>query len=273
MQRICFVVASSLLAIASTGPTASAATQDAGPEAAIRARFGSFDTDKSGSLTGREVVACGCQSYDGNGDGEISWAEFFRAELQAAVINLRGNAHTPDKAGADTAYRVGQMVEVNVDGKWVSASIVGAREGQYALSRHDLSLGVTTDNEWVGAERLRPYVSKPRVATAANGRLPAAVPAGDYVCMTYGTLAMVGKLRIHDNATSSGVTRDGSGPRRGFTYEPADGTLLWAGGLKILDWTVEQAEYRPELSGKPNINLHYRRQAGGNLNSMSCTRQ
>jgi hypothetical protein len=53
---------------------------------------------------------------------------------------------------------------------------------------------------------------------------------------------------------------------------PSNGTLHWVGGLTIAGWTVESAEYRPESSGRPNINLHYRRQAGGNLNSMSCTR-
>jgi hypothetical protein len=41
--------------------------------------------------------------------------------------------------------------------------------------------------------------------------------------------------------------------------------------MKIVGWTVEQAFYRPTSNGKPNINLHYRLRAGGNLNSMSCS--
>jgi len=101
--------------------------------------------------------------------------------------------------------------------------------------------------------------------------LPASVPEGFYSCMTYGSVsASVGKLRILGGGLSSGVTPDGTGPQHHYSYDASTGAITWADGMKVAGWTVEQALYRPS-GGKPNINLHYRLRAGGNLNSMSCT--
>jgi hypothetical protein len=277
-----------------------AAAQAQGSSGQARAVFQAFDLNQSGWLSGREVTACDCPAYDGDRNGEITWEEFragyARAPLfggdrkrpagpgatQAAPARAaappRAPAAAPSPAAApappsaNTPYRVGQEVEVKVGGSWHPATIVNIQNGRYALSRHDRSLGVTTDNEWIGAENLRPFVARLRAPTPTNAPMPAAVPSGDYDCMTYGTSQSIGKLRMLGNGVSSGVTRDGSGPQHRFTFDSSNGTLHWVGGLTIAGWTVESAEYRPEFSGRPNINLHYRRQAGGNLNSMSCTR-
>jgi hypothetical protein len=180
----------------------------------------------------------------------------------------------PVTAKAQAPYKVGQTVEVDVGGKWVVASIVNIKDGRYALSRHDKRGGVTTDNEWVDAARLRAYVAPARVAPPPAAALPSTVPTGDYVCVTYGSTSMtVGKLRIYSNGKSSGITTDGSGPQYPFSYDKANGELKWPGGLRILSWTVEAAEYRPQTNGKPSINLHYRRGPGANLLSMGCTHQ
>jgi hypothetical protein len=164
------------------------------------------------------------------------------------------------------------MVEVNVNGTWYKASIVNVQNGRYALSRHDRSYGVTTDNEWVDADRLRPFVAKPVVAPAVAG-LPQSIPVGLYTCVTYGTTnATVGKLRILSSSASSGVTPDGSGAQHRYTYDASTGAITWADGMKISGWTVEKALYGTTTGGKANINLHYRLRAGGNLNSMYCQR-
>jgi hypothetical protein len=91
--------------------------------------------------------------------------------------------------------------------------------------------------------------------------------------MTYqtGGGANVGELHILGGNVSSGVTRNGSGPQHKFAYDATSGAITWVDGFQIVGFTVERAEYRPGPDAKPNINLHYRRQAGGNLNSMSCT--
>ena len=106
---------------------------------------------------------------------------------------------------------------------------------------------------------------------ACSGRLPS-VPEGLYSCVTYGSVnASIGKLRILSGTASSGVTPDGSGAQHRYSYDAATGAITWADGMKVSGWTVEQALYRPS-AGKPNINLHYRLRAGGELNSMYCLR-
>jgi hypothetical protein len=266
--------------------------------------FDAFDLNNNGSLSGRELAACSCAMYDTNTNNEITWDEFRVGFAKAPLFDLGGpgpddapsarpatgapqppatpGAAAKPKAGmaatqaagraGKATYDVGEQVEVNVAGTWYPATIVGVRDGRYSLSRHDRSFGVTTDNDWVAADRLRPYTAPPRTATPSATALPAAVPTGDYDCVTYGIATSVGKLRIYSGGMSSGVTRDASGPQHRFVYTPGSGTLLWPEGLTIAGWRVEAAEYRPESNGTPSISLHYRRQAGGNLNSMSCTR-
>lgn len=257
-------------------PHAATAQDPASAAAGVRARFRTFDINEDGWLSGRELDACRCRAADRDGDNEVTWAEYAGAAGPAgaaAPVEPTRTAPTPAaRAAARTPYEVGQMVELYVDGGWVRATIVGSRNGRYQLSRHDRTFGVTTSEEWIGAERLRPFVAPPRVPTVAAVALPAAVPTGDYACTTYGSSQAVGRLRILGRGLSSELTRDGSGQRR-FAYDAGTGTLQWDGGLTILGWTVEAAEYRPQTDGTPSINLHYRQQAGGHLQSIYCLRR
>jgi hypothetical protein len=168
-------------------------------------------------------------------------------------------------------FRPGDRVEVNTGGRWSRATVVQAENGRYRVSRDDNAFGVTTSEEWIPEARLRAFVDTPAPARPAAGALPGAVPTGVYSCLLYGG-GQIGKLRILGAGVSSGVTADGSGPQYRFVYDPASGAINWT-ALQIVGFTVERAEYRPEANGTPNINLHYRRQAGGNLNSMSCARR
>jgi hypothetical protein len=273
-----------LLTLALFAAAAASAQSPSAPDARVKVIFQAFDLNESGWLSGREVKACDCLAYDTDGNGEVTWAEFKAGYARAPLFGAtpprasaqQGVARRAEPAApvadARASYRVGQEVEVNVDGTWYQATVVGARDGRFALSRHDRSQGVTTSDEWITADRLRPWVAPPHVATASRTPAPTALPLGDYVCTTYQTNAMVGVLRLYGGGLSSGVTRDGSGPQRRYAYDPAAGTLRWDGGLTIAGWTVEAAEYRPQSDGRPNINLHYRLRAGGNLNSMSCLR-
>jgi hypothetical protein len=197
------------------------------------------------------LAACNCQTYDADHNGEITWAEFRSGFAKAPLFDLgskaaddddarpvstlvasptapasqrgakpaAGTAAAPAKPVSKTSYDVGQMVEVNVNGTWHAATIVNIRDGRYALSRHDQTLGVTTSEEWISADRLRPFTPKPRVATASATQFPAAVPNGSYDCVTYGLSTSVGKMRV-SGGVSSGVTPDGSGPQHRFTYDP-----------------------------------------------------
>jgi hypothetical protein len=248
-------------------------------DATSRARFSQYDGNKSGWLSGRELDACGCRAYDRNGDSEITWAEFVAGEAGAPVspqragtATVQGAAQQPAARATRTAYEVGQSVEVNDGGVWYGAMIVEVRDGRYALSRHDRRLGVTTDNGWVGPERLRPWVAPVRVAERSATTLPAAVPVGEYACTTYQTNQAIGRLQIYGGGISSGVTREALRPQYRFTYDPATGTMLWPAGLTIVGFAVESGEFSLQSDGTPTINLHYRRQAGGHLNSMYCQR-
>lgn len=263
-------------------PHATLRAQDPASAAArVKTYFRAFDLNEDGWLSGKEVAACDCRAYDSDGNAEITWEEFLAGYARAPLFGggTAAAPRTPPAApvpaapvpAAQTPYQIGQMVEVNVDGTWYKASIVGIQNGRYALSRHDRSYGVTTDNEWVPAERLRPFVAKPTVAPKVAG-LPASVPTGTYDCVLYGVGGNVGQLRIVGDGISSGITRDGSGGTHRFSYDASTGAMSWPGGMTIVGFTVEQAFYRPETTGRPNINLHYRRSAGGNLNSMYCTR-
>lgn len=276
-----------LCAFSTTRPSRILA-QGAATDARAKVVFRAFDLNESGWLSGRELVACDCRAYDADRNGEITWEEFrigwARAPLFGAGEATRGgepqrgtaNAQPAPVAAPTTAtskFRPGDRVQINIAGAWHSATIVQVQNGRYRLSRDDLAYGVTTSDEWIPEERLRVLVDTPTPARAPTSALPASVPVGAYSCTTYGGGAHVGELRILGAATSSGVTPDGSGPQHKFSYDTASGTISWVNGLQIAGFTVERAEYRPETNGTPNINLHYRRQAGGNLNSMSCTRR
>ena len=174
---------------------------------------------------------------------------------------------------APARYRPGDRVEINVNGTWYAASVTNVADDRYRVQRDDHTFGVSSTDEWVSADRLRPLAAKVAAAPAVVKGLPNAVAAGLYSCTLFGSGNTAGKLRILGATTSSGVTPDGAGPPHQFTYDPASGSMSWIGGLQIFSRTVEQALYGPDPKGVPNITLHYRLRAGGNLNSMGCKRE
>jgi hypothetical protein len=196
-----------------------------------------------------------------------------------ALIGVLVTAAALPQAAAQTSaamggrYHVGDRVEINVDGTWYAASVAAVQDGRYRVHRDDRNYGVSSTEEWVSEGRLRALAAKPAAMPKAVGGLPGAVPAGLYSCTLFGSGNSAGKLRILTDTTSSGVTPDGSGASRPFTYDPATGAIAWPGGLQIFSWTVEQALYGPDAKGIPNITLHYRLRPGGNLNSMGCKRE
>jgi hypothetical protein len=256
---------------AATPRGAGAQTSD---QAATRAqaRFRELDTDADGVLVGREAENCRCRSYDTDGDGQLTRREFYLGFMLAAFENQPA-AEAPRRT-QQGRFGPGDRVELYVDGTWYPATVLSAMETRYQLARDDRTFGVASSDEWVSENRLRRYVAKGTAARPPAGTLPSVIPRGVYTCVTYGTYnTTVGRLRILGDGVASGITPDGSGPQRRFTYDPATGNIDWAGGLQVAGWTVERSLYAPETSGAPNINLHYRLRAGGNLNSMYCKRE
>jgi len=193
--------------------------------------------------------------------------------LIAIAAGLPPAARAQGAGGAAQRFRPGDRVEINVGGTWFAASVASALDDRYRVQRDDHTFGVSSTEEWVTADRLRPLAARPAAARPPVANLPDAVPAGLYSCTTFGTGNTAGKLRILNGSTSSGVTPDGSGAQHQFTYDRTSGGIAWPAGLKIFSWTVESAQYGPGRDGTPNINLHYRLRAGGNLNSMGCRRE
>jgi hypothetical protein len=223
----------------------------------------------SGGVTLEGMAATIYNAHDGQ--SQVERDGYGRArETLAELRPLAGAATAPKQA--PSRYRPGDRVEINVDGTWYAASVANVSDDRYRIQRDDHSFGVSSTEEWVSADRLRPLAANAVAAPLVSG-LPKAVPAGLYSCTLFGSGNTAGKLRILDGTTSSGVTPDGAGPQHQFTYDPASGAMSWIGGLQIFSWTVEQALYGPDGKGIPNITLHYRLRAGGNLNSMGCKRE
>jgi hypothetical protein len=276
-----------LCALASMHTRELRAQNPSSPEARVKVIFRAFDLNESGWLSGREVTACDCRAYDANRNGEITWEEFRAGWARAPLIGgspLRSDdddtprpaaqrppAARPAPQATASRFRPGDRVEIYADGRWSKGSVVQAQNGRYRVSRDDNMYGVTTSDEWIPEARLRTLVATPAAAPPPTSAMPRTVPMGSYECVIYGG-GVIGKLRILGAGVSSGVSREESGAQYRFTYDPASGAINWT-GLTIAGYTVERAEYRPETDGTPNINLHYRRQAGGNLNSMSCARR
>jgi hypothetical protein len=193
--------------------------------------------------------------------------------LCGLVIAGAAIAHAQNPAAVPAPYKIGDRVEINVDGTWYAASVATALDGRYRVHRDDHAYGVSSTEEWVTADRLRALAARPAASPKPVTGLPSAVPTGLYSCTLFGSGNTAGKLRILSGTTSSGVTPDGSGASHQFTYDAASGAITWEGGLRVFSWTVEQALYGPDAKGIPNINLHYRLRAGGNLNSMGCRRE
>ena len=253
-------------------------------QAAARAqvRFREMDLNADGVLTGKEAENCRCRAYDSDGNGQLTKREFYLGFMLAAFENQQGKEAVapppqpaePQRRATRSGFTPGDRVELNVGGTWYPATVLSAKDASYQLARDDRMYGVASSDEWVSESRLRPYVDKPTRVQRPATNLPGSVPLGRYVCVTYGTYnTTVGRLRILGDGVSSGITPDGSGPQRHFTYDQASGEITWPGGFQVAGWTVERAAYAPEANGTPNINLHYRLRAGGNLNSMYCKRE
>lgn len=107
----CAVVALSHSAIFAQDPSSQAAQ--------VKVIFRAFDLNSNMSLSGSEIVGCGCGAYDANRDGQITWEEFRSGYERAPLFGGAMGAAPAPPAGAATArFKVGETVELNVDGTW-----------------------------------------------------------------------------------------------------------------------------------------------------------
>jgi hypothetical protein len=74
--------------------------------------FQRFDGNQSGWLSGKELIACQCQSYDKTGDNEVTKAEFFAGRGVTLVANKPAGDDTPPTVDGNT-FKVGDRVEAD----------------------------------------------------------------------------------------------------------------------------------------------------------------
>lgn len=180
------------------------------------------------------------------------------------------------RAAAQSRFRPGDRVEVDVGGTWHPATVASVQNGRYAVHRDVDAYGVSSSAQPVSADRLRPLVVRPAAAPRpAAGSLPSSIPAGRYVCTTYaGYSTTLGVIRVVGDGAYTGMNASGTGPRQRFAYDAGSGAVRWAGGrIPGLAWPVQDSRYAVDARGNGFIVVHYQLRAGGNVDSMSCTRE
>jgi|SRR6185437_9924919 len=88
--------------------------QDAETAAAER-DFQRFDGNQSGWLSGKELIACQCLSYDKSGDNEVTKAEFFAGRGVTLQANKATEGDRPSATsvahGRERQFKPGELVE------------------------------------------------------------------------------------------------------------------------------------------------------------------
>lgn len=212
-------------------------------------------------------------SRDGYGpNGEWLEASALRALPRQAAAQPQPAAEAP--TAAPSRFRLGERVEVHENGTWYPGTVASVRNDRYGVLRDDHAYGVAS-GESVGGDRLRPLAARPAPPPTAVAGLPASVPTGRYVCTTYATYATtVGVIRVVGNGVYTGMNAQGTGPQQRFSYDPGTGAIQWGGGrIPGLAWPVRASRYMTDTKGQGTLVVHYQLREGGNVNSMSCSRE
>jgi hypothetical protein len=283
-----------ILALACLTAAGAGAQPAPGADARAQARFRRFDANESGWLSGRELDACGCRGYDRDGNGEITWLEFYRGDLAAAVDAMSREAGLPvakeperlaprlparepaTPAPIHATYAIPDRVEVNYAGAWYPGSIYAAKDGRYLVDRD----GYMTDDHWVTAAELRP-LAPARRAERPGVRRPRELPRGAYTCTSttagfqsaVSTRSTLGILRITGADTYTRFGRDAGGGTYRYAYDAATGRLTWPGGLQGFFGRVEDSEASVAPDGDVLITVNYRVREGGSLFDLTCQRE
>lgn len=239
---------------------------------------------------GRVLAVQGAQyriTYDGYASSWDEWvaADRLRGAGGAASASSAPAARpsgTPPAGAAAATWRPGERVEAYVDGAWHSASVLrvgtGAEAGQVRVTLDGYTYG-TSRMEWVAPSHLRrPARTQPRPAAAAQG-LPAALPAGLYVCTTSYTtqtatsLMTIGRMRLRADGTYTGISRDGTGGGGRYRYSAATGTVEWIGGLRGFSGIPTGTRVTRDPRAGILITVSYQVRAGGSEYSLECARE
>lgn len=77
--------------------------------------FKKFDANKSGWLSGNELISCNCKQYDTDGDNEVTLQEFFTGQgIKSPATTSTANANKPYTPAKEQP--VTNRVQVNTNG-------------------------------------------------------------------------------------------------------------------------------------------------------------
>lgn len=207
--------------------------------------FKNFDANKSGWLSGKELIACECNQFDTNGDNEVTLEEFLtgkgitRKITENTTIAKPSSVTPPTTKTTETrvqsagSFAVGNKVEAYEIGTWYKAAIkavgTGDKQGQYLVDYDDYS----TDR-WFYAKDLRPIKIEKTFSTNGGPR------QGKYTVLSYGAntnplrlghfqLSAGGKYSFHDNG--GGLTGSGT-----YKYDDAKEVKWLSGPFSNYKW-------------------------------------
>jgi len=121
--------------------------------------FKKFDANESGWLSGKELIACNCKNYDGNGDNEITKEEFFAGKgtkmpgnVAVAEVNQAKQKPQANKTEKQTTNGAGTA---NIKGAWLYTTILYADGKVYELRNRQSNIDLKENgdyyqNTWMG---------------------------------------------------------------------------------------------------------------------------
>jgi hypothetical protein len=192
----------------------------------------------------------------------------------ASDVNAQGAGSAVQTAGV---YKIPDRVEVDYGGTWYPGNVYAVRDGRYKVMRDKY----TSDDRWVTSAELRPLAAAVR-KTAAATSLPRDVQTGSYVCTTIAagfssgssTGTTIGTLQVVGSGVYTSLTKEGTGTRSRFSYDPSSGNVTWDGGsLKGFFGKVVESRFGIDNRGVPYFAVVYRVREGGNLFDLSCRRE
>ncbi|MEO7191278.1 MAG: hypothetical protein ABI051_09495 [Vicinamibacterales bacterium] len=181
------------------------------------------------------------------------------------------------KAGrtGEGPFFLGERVEV-ANGGSVQGNVGARQNGSdlYVVDRYTARPGMAAqpmEARTADIRRLEAAPTSPR----ATVQIPQGIPPGTYVCTTYaGTnTTTLGKLRILGPTTYTGLTPDGSGPQRSYSYDPATGNIEWVGGMPNFTRLVQRSQYRVMANRTTEITVWYKIAADRFDLTMGCGRE
>jgi hypothetical protein len=177
-------------------------------------------------------------------------------------------------AAARGPFKNGERVEVTINGAWLRGNIGVADidNDRYVVDRENPAGNNRREAPVSSAQIRRITFATTRVA---GPPLPGAIPTGEYECQMYLSGAgVVGRLRILDGSSYSGLSTSGTGAKGRYAFDQASGNISWVGGLQGFRYPLTSSSLaRANNTGAPFILINYQLRAGGNINSMSCVRK